>query len=366
MSKPIRVLIVDDSKAMCAFLTEVMSSDPDLDVVGHALDPYQARTLIKTLHPDVLTLDVEMPKMDGVTFLRNIMRLRPMPVVMLSSLTTAGAEVTLDALAIGAVDFMVKRHPKSKEELAAYEVAIIERVKNAGTVNVEVKSAQAATSRTPSAESARFTKSMSSKPSAGTSASRIVALGASTGGTEALREVLENFYAPDVAVVLVQHMPQRFMAPFAQRLDSFSRFNVVEAQNLVPLKGGTVYVAPGEKHLTVRQRDGDLRTRLTDDPPCSGHRPSVDVLFDSVATTAGASAVGVLLTGMGNDGAVGLLNMKEAGAMTFVQDKQSSAVWGMPGSAVRLGAAEAQLPLGAIGPTLQQMFSGASSQSAAG
>lgn len=366
MAAPIRVLVVDDSKAMCAFLTEAMSTDPDIHVVGHALDPYQARTLIKTLNPDVMTLDVEMPKMDGVTFLRNIMRLRPMPVVMLSSLTSAGAEVTLDALAIGAVDFMVKRHPKSKEELAAYEAAIIERVKNAATVKVSSSSQPIASTRTASADSQQYATSMQNNPSAGTSASRVVAMGASTGGTEALREVLENFYAPDIAVVLVQHMPQRFMAPFAQRLDSFSKFAVVEAENLTALKGGTVYVAPGDKHLTVRQRDSDLFTRLTDDPPCSGHRPSVDVLFNSVAKAAGKSAVGVLLTGMGNDGAVGMLNMKEAGATTFAQDRETSAVWGMPGSAVNLDAVDAQLPLGAIAPTLQKMFSATASKTAVG
>lgn len=361
MSKPIRVLVVDDSKSIGAFLTEVLSADPELHVVGHALDPYEARTMIKTLDPDVLTLDVEMPRMDGVTFLRNLMRLRPMPVVMLSSLTSAGAEVTLDALAIGAVDFMVKRQPKNRGELDAYTQAIVERVKNAATARLTGGGAAQAPSpaaSTKAVQSSVWSKQLRKSKRASNRVNRVLALGASTGGTEALRTVLESFYATDITVLLVQHMPERFMAPFANRLNTFSRFDVTEAEHLSALEPGHVYVAPGDKHLTVRQHEGELISRLTDEAPCSGHRPSVDVLFNSVAQCVGGAAVGALLTGMGSDGAVGLLNMREAGAVTLVQDQKTSAVWGMPGSAVRCGAAMAELPLTAIAPTLQSIFNG--------
>lgn len=367
MSTSTRVLIVDDSKAIGAFLTEVISADPDLQVVGHALDPLEARSMIKTLNPDVLTLDVEMPHMDGITFLRNLMRLRPMPVVMLSSLTSAGAEVTLDALAIGAVDFLVKRSPKSREEMDAYAAAIIERVKGAAVAQLTSASQDkpSTSSQTAVAQAGQWASQLGKVKPATPSVKRVLALGASTGGTEALRTVLESFYAPDVAVVLVQHMPERFMAPFANRLNSFSQFNVAEAGHLEELKPGHVYVGPGDRHLTLTKRDGALLSRLTDEAPCSGHRPSVDVLFNSVAKAVGPSAVGALLTGMGSDGAVGLLNMREAGAITLVQDRKTSAVWGMPGSAVRCGAAMAELPLQAVGPILQTVFPDAAPKAAA-
>ncbi|MEM1432537.1 MAG: chemotaxis response regulator protein-glutamate methylesterase [Pseudomonadota bacterium] len=363
MSDPIRVLIVDDSRAIGAFLRQLLAADRGIEVVGQALDPYEARSMIKTLQPDVLTLDVEMPKMDGITFLSNLMRLRPMPVVMLSSLTEQGAEVSLDALALGAVDFLEKRTPESAEERARYGRALIERIRGAAGSRLAITRTPAETapptlprSETAADLAANWSRPLRRRALAKGSARWLLAVGASTGGTEALRTVLENFYHPEVAVALVQHMPEKFMAPFAGRLNSISRFEVEIAGHLAPLQGGHAYVAPGDQHLEVRCRDGRLISVVTEALPVSGHRPSADVLFGSAAAQCAPATVGVLLTGMGEDGAVGMKALRDAGALTLVQDRNSSAVWGMPGSAVKLGGAVAELPLDQIGPTLQRLF----------
>ena len=353
----IRVLIVDDSKAMCHFLNDVLSRDEDLEVVGYALDPYEARAMIKTLRPDVLTLDVEMPRMDGLTFLRNLMRLHPLPVVMLSSLTAAGAEVTLEALSIGAVDFMVKRHPGSGDDYRSYVDDVIARVKSAGTAKTLARrssSKGSANSNHPGYLSwARKVRAM--RP-VSDSVAQLIAIGASTGGPEAIREVLESMYLPNCSVVVTQHMPARFMAPFARRLNALTEYNVVEAARNEALRPGVCYVAAGDQHLVVRQQAGGLWVCRDNDEPHSGHRPSVDRMFRSVAEQAGASSVGVLLTGMGQDGARGLQCMRNAGAFTVVQDEASSAVWGMPGTAVALDAVEATLSLRDIGPTMRSLL----------
>ncbi|MEM6708457.1 MAG: chemotaxis response regulator protein-glutamate methylesterase [Pseudomonadota bacterium] len=367
---PIRVLIVDDSKAIGAFLTAVLSADPEIEVLGQAFDPFEARNLIKELSPDVITLDVEMPRMDGITFLRNLMRLRPMPVLMLSSLTSEGAEVTLDALAAGAVDFMVKRNPKTAEEREQYQTDIIDRVKTAASAQVAAAPVAAQPSpkgatqenRGPSGSSAPelndWRATLRTASTASSRAHRVLVLGASTGGTEALRIVLSALEVDGTAVLLAQHMPERFMAPFAERLNRCTGYATREGKHLESLEAGRVYVAPGDQHMTLKRVDQNLMVKLDSGPNVEGHRPSVDKLFHSVAAAAGPSAVGVLLTGMGKDGAAGLLAMRQAGAITLVQDERTSAVWGMPGAAAKMGAAMAALPLLSVAPTLNRLLKG--------
>ena len=351
----VRVLVVDDSKAMCEFLSKILNSDPEIEVVGHALDPYEARSLIKTLQPHVLTLDVEMPRMDGLTFLKNLMRLRPMPVVMLSSLTSAGAEVTLDALSLGAVDFMVKRHPGTGPDYEAYVDEIVSRVKSAGQTRLRNSAGKGAAKISEVAVAACKLAASRIQPISN-ELNAVIAIGASTGGPEAIREVLEGLYVPNSSVLISQHMPQRFMAPFAKRLDRFSRYKVDIAQPGELLRAGRCYVAPGDQHLLVETRDEGLHTKISNGPACSGHRPSVDTMFQSLAREAGKSSVGILLTGMGRDGAVGLKSMRSAGSLTVAQDQHSSAVWGMPGTAVAIGATDATISLSSIGPTVEALL----------
>lgn len=352
----IRVLIVDDSKAMCHFLRDVLNKDEELEVVGCAFDPYEARGMIKALRPDVLTLDVEMPRMDGLTFLRNLMRLRPMPVVMLSSLTAAGAEVTLDALAIGAVDFMVKRHPGAGQEYQDYVEDLIGRVKSAGRPKAHKLLSRINSSLSQSEYLSWETKVRASSILSG-SIHRLVAIGASTGGPEAVREVLESMFLPNCSVLVTNHMPARFTGAFAQRLNKLSRFDVREAANNEQMHPGVCYVAAGDSHLVMKASGSEFRLLREHSAPISGHCPSVDRMFRSVTEQAGNACVGVLLTGMGRDGAQGLKSMREAGAFTLVQDERSSAVWGMPGAAVQLDAADAVMSLRDIGPTLDRLLS---------
>ncbi|MFK7956014.1 MAG: chemotaxis response regulator protein-glutamate methylesterase [Lysobacterales bacterium] len=354
MSKKItRVLIVDDSPAMCQFLTEVLSSDPQLEVLGHALDPFEARGMIKTLRPDVLTLDVEMPKMDGITFLKNLMRLRPTPVVMVSSLTAAGAEVTLKALSIGAVDFVVKRHPGGQAELTQYVDDIVTRVRGAATARLHRPSSTRNTARDPNFP--QWAKKFRSLGQASPGVEKLIAIGASTGGPEAIRAVLADLNTPNCAVLVSQHMPARFMGAFAARLNRHSSLTVAEARAGDWIRAGHCYVAPGDIHLEICKGAHGLQLKLNDGPACNGHRPSVDVMFKSVARVAGSATFGVLLTGMGRDGAEGMRSIFDAGGLTFAQDQQSSAVWSMPGAAVNLGAVDGVLGLGNVGPTIQQL-----------
>ena len=337
-----RVLIIDDSALVRQVLTEILGADREIEVVGTAPDPYVARDKIKALNPDVLTLDVEMPRMDGLTFLRNLMRLRPMPVVMVSSLTEKGAEVTLDALALGAVDFLSKPKLDVAHGLRDYAEEITAKVKAAARVPVQVLesaaapapklSADAIVSRTPGKKMFHTTD-------------KIIAVGASTGGTEAIRALLEALPPDAPGIVVTQHIPAAFSRPFAERMDRSSALTVSEAEEGAPILPGHVYIAPGDRHLLVERSGARYLCRLDDGPPVNRHRPSVDVLFRSVAVKAGPNAVGVILTGMGDDGARGLLEMHEAGAFTIAQDEKSSVVWGMPGEAVRLEAVDQVLPL---------------------
>ena len=347
MPKRIRVLIVDDSAVMREVLSRILSCDEEILVVGAAPDPYVARDEIKRLNPDVVTLDVEMPRMDGLAFLRNLMRLRPMPVVMCSSLTHAGASVTLDALSLGAIDFVSKPAVDAVRGLEQCAAEIIAKVKVAAYAKVRPLS---------DARDVPIDARSSAKrsPTHLPATNQIIAIGASTGGTEAIKEVLQGLPADAPGIVIAQHIPKPFSGPFASRMNNSCNLTVCEARDGQPILKGHVYIAPGDQHLLVIKDGAFYRCRLTGDGPVNRHRPSVDVMFNSVALNAGPNAIGALLTGMGRDGALGLKAMRTAGAATFVQDEASSVVWGMPGAAWALGAAEAALPLSTIAMRLMR------------
>ncbi len=341
--KKTRILIVDDSALVRQVMMEIFSSTPDLEVVGTANDPYIAREEIKRLNPDVITLDVEMPRMDGVTFLRNLMRLRPMPVVMVSSLTEAGADITLNALEIGAVDFVAKPRIDVERGLRGYAEEIIAKVRAASRARVRTSPSIDQTgsrARLPIPQAPTTTPTRPSE--------RLIVIGASTGGTEAIRIVLEEVPTDAPGIVIVQHIPELFAAPFARRLDGSSALKVKLAEDGEVVLRGHAYVAPGDQHLRIERQGQHFVCRLDAGDLVNRHRPAVDVLFNTVAQAAGKKAVGVILTGMGADGAQGLLALRAAGAGTIAQDENSSVVWGMPGQAVKLGAAESVLSLGQI------------------
>jgi two-component system chemotaxis response regulator CheB len=349
MSK-IRVLVIDDSALVRQLLSEILNSDPEIEVVGTAIDPYQAREKIKSLKPDVLTLDVEMPRMDGVTFLKNLMRLHPLPVVMVSTLTEQGAQVTLDALELGAIDFVTKPKIDLSNSLQDYAEEIISKVKAASIVNVE-------SLRLMHNHKAPVKKaSTSAIPSHLNTTDKIVAIGASTGGTEAIKIILEDLPAHFPAIVMTQHIPAAFSAPFAQRVNQITAMEVSQAEDGQQILPGHVYIAPGDKHLKVERSGARYYCRLDDSGPVNRHMPSVDVLFRSVAESVGVNAVGVMLTGMGSDGAEAMLEMKKAGATNLAQDEKTSVVWGMPGSAVKLEAVDQQLPIERIAAQLQTIL----------
>jgi two-component system chemotaxis response regulator CheB len=352
MNKKIKVLVIDDSALMRKLLSEILASDPDIEVVGTAPDAYIARDKIKSLNPDVLTLDVEMPRMDGLSFLRNLMRLRPMPVVMCSTLTQAGAETALDALALGAVDVVGKPTADAAHGIKHSAQEIIAKVKMAASVKVRAPAERTSAERTPQVvEASRDAGAVLAKrPMAKVSSStdHIIAIGASTGGTEAIKVLLTHLSADLPAVVIAQHIPKAFSGPFSARMNACSALTVCEARDGDAILPGHVYIAPGDEHLLVERAGRGFRCRLDPGPLVNRHRPAVDVLFRSVAQAAGHHAVGVLLTGMGRDGAEGLKEMLEAGAATMAQDEQSSVVWGMPGAAWKIGAAQALHPLSEI------------------
>jgi two-component system chemotaxis response regulator CheB len=327
----VRVLIVDDSASMRLALSRIMSRDPDIEVIGHAPEPHAARQMIKDLNPDVITLDIEMPGMDGLSFLERIMRLRPMPVVMCSTLTARGAEATIEALRLGAVDCIQKPSGNAQE-----------MAQNADLLCATIKTAAKSSVR----------RLAPPPPRAGLSAPGaqrdvLIAVGASTGGVEALFSLVGALPPDAPPVLVVQHMPAAFTGGFAGRLNRDCAINVVEARDAMPVERGTVYIAPGgESHMElVGGTDGRIRLRRSD--PVSGHRPSVDVLFHSVARL-GSAAIGVILTGMGADGAAGLLAMRSAGARTLGQNEASCVVYGMPRAAFERGAVERELSLSAM------------------
>lgn len=351
-----KVLIVDDSAMVRQLLTEIIGTDPSFEVVGTAADPLVAREKIKQLNPDVLTLDVEMPRMDGLTFLENLMRLRPIPVLMVSSLTERGAEVTMQALELGAVDFVTKPKIDVKSGLIENAESLREKLKVVARARVFARHSHPATAGVESAPIKRRVYGTTEK---------IIALASSTGGTEAVREVLERMPADAPAIVIAQHIPAMFSRPFAERMNRSSAMTVCEAADGQQIVPGHVYIAPGGRHLTVSRSGARYVCRLNDGPPECFQRPSCNVLMRSVAEHAGINAVGAVLTGMGEDGAKGLLAMKQAGGRTLVQDEASSVVWGMPGAAFKLGAAEQVLPLPKIADALLRLVAGAGSMKAA-
>lgn len=333
----LRVLVVDDSALERRILRAILEKDPRLTVVGTAPDPMVAREKIKLLNPDVITLDVEMPYMNGLTFLSNLMRLRPMPVVMVSSHTASGAEIAIRALEMGAVDAVAKPNPDDGRTLTGFASELCDKVCAAGAA------------RLPYARMAR-PAAPPAAPGAGVAAAardpdRLVAIGASTGGVEALRTLFETLPANGAAYVIAQHIPASFSVSLTQRLDGVGAVRVHQAENGGRILAGHAYLAPGGRHLRVRARGTRLSCVVSDDEAVNRHRPSVDVLFKSVCEALGERAVGVLLTGMGSDGARGLAALRACGAHTIAQDEASSVVWGMPGAAVRMEAAVQVLAL---------------------
>lgn len=342
---PARVLVVDDSATMRGLISAVLNSDPDVDVVGQASDAMEARSAIKELNPDVVTLDIEMPNMNGLEFLEKIMKLRPMPVIMVSSLTHRGAEATIAALEIGAFDCIGKPAPGDARPFHE----LIDKVKAAARTSYRyqnMRSQQPAPAQPANANVAKADYRVGRK---------IVAIGSSTGGVEALIEVLRNFPVNCPPTVITQHMPGTFTKSFAERLNRICAPQVQEATDGARLEIGRIYLAPGgERHMAVVNPHAPV-CRLVDKPPVNGHRPSVDVLFDSVAELAGRNAIGVILTGMGRDGAAGLLKMRHSGARTIGQNEKTCVVYGMPRVAFELGGVETQLPLNAIGEEILKL-----------
>ena len=337
----IKVLIVDDSALMRALLTEIINAAPDIEVVGAAPDPIVAREMIKSLSPDVLTLDVEMPKMDGLEFLSRLMKLRPMPVIMISSLTERGSEVTLQALELGAVDFLPKPRMENISLLQDYSEEIRDKIRAAYGARLKTTVAPALRPAV-----AKISPGMPFPPLSGRLLSeKLIAIGASTGGTEAIKDVLVALPAQVPGIVIVQHMPESFTASFAKRLDSLSQVRVIEAQGGERIEPGHAYLAPGHSHLLVKKSGSGYVTELSKEDPVNRHRPAVDVLFRSVAGLLRHNAIGVILTGMGKDGAQGLLEMRQAGAWTIGQNQESCVVYGMPREAALVGAIEEAVPL---------------------
>ena len=331
--KKIRVLCVDDSALVRSLMSEIINGQPDMEVVATAPDPLVARELIKHHNPDVLTLDVEMPRMDGLDFLERLMRLRPMPVVMVSSLTERNSEVTLRALELGAVDFVTKPKLGLRDGLLEYSDMIADKIRAAALARPRQRQAVDSGARQRLAQAFSTTE-------------KLVMIGSSTGGTEAIRHVLEPLPANSPAIMITQHMPTGFTKSFVQRLDGLCAVSVHEAEDGQRVLPGHVYLAPGGvAHMKLARSGANYVVKLEYSEPVNRHRPSVDVLFNSAAQVAGKNAIGVILTGMGKDGALGLLTMREAGARTFAQDEASCVVFGMPREALLIGAAEEAVPL---------------------
>jgi two-component system chemotaxis response regulator CheB len=355
MNKKIRVLVVDDSAVMRQLLTEILHSDPEIEVVGTAPDAFIAREKIKLLNPDVLTLDVEMPRMDGLAFLRNLMRLRPMPVVMCSSLTQKGAAVALDALALGAIDFIAKPAVDVLHGLKEAAQEIVCKVKMAARAQVRPLIDPVEASSVEDRHDAGTAPRELGAAAYFAATDRIIAIGASTGGTEAIKQVLSQLPADVPGVVIVQHIPKAFSGPFAMRMNATSVLNVCEAEDQQPILAGHAYIAPGNQHLLVVRDGARYRCRLSDGEPVNRHRPSVDVLLRSVAQCAGHNSIGVMLTGMGRDGAEGMKELRDAGASTIAQDEDTSVVWGMPGAAWQIGAVQSLHPVQEIAERIVEL-----------
>ncbi len=337
MKKTTRVLVVDDSPIMRELLTDILTEAPDIEVVGAASDPFEAREMIKSLNPDVATLDIEMPKMDGLDFLDKIMRLRPMPVVMISGLTQENSEVALQALELGAVDVIAKSKINVDMSIAEKSAEIIDKVRQAASAKLQGKNFNH--------RNGRNDKASAKLPGDYDPTTKLVVVGASAGGVEAIFQLLQRMPANCPGMVITQHMPATFTKKFAERLNSNTAVAVKEANNNEVVRTGHVYIAPGDQHLEIRKSRKGFVCKLSDGPSRSGHKPSIDVLFDSAAKAAGEDSIGVILTGMGQDGAEGLLAMRQSGAVTLGQDEASCMVYGIPKVAFEKGAVSRQLPL---------------------
>ncbi len=341
MNSRIKVMVVDDSALIRALLKEIFDTDNRFELVALAKDAFEARDLIKKTNPDVITLDIEMPKMNGIAFLKNLMRLRPMPVVMISTLTQEGAPSTLEALELGAVDFVPKPKNEGGAGLGEYRDVILEKVSSAAKAKVRpfLEDGAPLNLQERKNSNAKLTTSKRLKPRF------LCAIGASTGGTEAIKEVITALPENSPPIVVVQHIPESFSKSYAARVDSLSAVKVYEAEHRQKIEPGCVYIAPGNMHLKVELTAMGYFCRLCGGEFVNRHRPSAEVLFDSVIEAAQDHAMGVLLTGMGNDGSEALLRMKQAGCLTVAQDEATSVVWGMPGAAVKMGAAVKELAL---------------------
>lgn len=333
----IKVLVIDDSALIRSLLTEMINQQTDMEVVGTAPDPLVAREMIKQLNPDVLTLDVEMPKMDGLDFLEKLMRLRPMPVVMVSTLTERGSEITMRALELGATDFVTKPKTSIASGMMEYTELITDKIRTASKARV------ATLQRSAKPQGDIAVQAMLKNPLI--SSEKLLIIGASTGGTEAIKSFLLQMPSDCPGILITQHMPAGFTKSFANRLDTLCKISVKEAVDGERILPGHAYIAPGDQHLLLARSGANYITQLSDAPPVSRHKPSVDVLFDSAAVHAGKNAIGVIMTGMGKDGAAGMANMKQAGAYNFAQDEASCVVFGMPKEAIAHGGVEEVLPL---------------------
>ncbi len=353
--KKIKVLCVDDSALMRQLMREIINSHEDMVVVDTAPDPYVARDLIKQLEPDVITLDVEMPRMDGIDFLEKLMRLHPMPVVMVSTLTSKGSEVTLKALELGAVDFVTKPQIGIRETMMSYRDMIGEKIRAAAMSKITIKSRFSRTEKNV-AEPTTLAKPLPPY----VCQSRVIAVGASTGGTEAIRQFLEMLPRECPPVVITQHMPAGFTRSFAERLNKLCALTVKEAEHNELLQKGYAYIAPGDFHMLIVDKGKGSQIILQQSEPVNRHRPSVDVLFDSVAQCVGRKCIGVLLTGMGMDGAKGLLNLRKQGAITYAQNESSCVVFGMPRAAIEMGAVDEVQDITKIAPSILAKLSSVS------
>lgn len=352
----IKVIVVDDSALVRSLLTEIINRQPDMVCIGAANDPLIAREMIRELNPDVITLDVEMPRMDGLDFLSRLMRLRPMPVVMISTLTERGAEVTMKALELGAVDFVAKPRIGVADGLQGLAEPIVEKIRIAAKAHVrrhaQASNAPSAPAATSAAVAASAPAPVAVTPLGRLSTEKLVAIGASTGGTEAIKEILVRMPADAPGIVITQHMPPGFTTSFAARLNGLCRITVKEASHGERILPGHAYIAPGGKQFRIDRSGANYVAVVEDGEPVNRHKPSVEVLFKSVARVVGRNAFGVMLTGMGNDGAKAMREMKDQGSYNYVQDEASCIVFGMPREAIAMGAADEVLPLDQIGPAL--------------
>jgi two-component system chemotaxis response regulator CheB len=343
----IKVLVVDDSALVRQTLTDILSTDPEIEVIGSAADPYAAVKRMETQAPDVITLDIEMPRMDGLTFLRKLMSQHPIPVVICSTLTEAGSETTLRAMEYGAVDIILKPKLGTRQFLEESRIRVVDAVKAAARAKMQKLLPVSQIKVQPKLSADAVLPGPTGKAMFETT-DKVVAVGASTGGTEALREFLEAMPQNCPGIAIVQHMPEHFTAAFAKRLDSICRITVKEAKDGDTILRGQALIAPGNRHMLLKRSGARYYVEVKDGPLVRRHRPSVDVLFRSAARYAGKNAVGVIMTGMGDDGAPGLKEMRDVGAYTIAQDEATCVVFGMPQEAIKLGGAVKVLPLGAI------------------